>query len=414
MDTRKRIRGVQGASLRAALLPLTPAVVFLLVVFTLPIAAITYYAVDTSDARVALPRTRAALAEWSGNTLPQDAAYGALAEDLRAAYTSRTIYPAARELNNRLPGFRSILINAGKQAQNWPAHAGRDELLALDPAWSSLEHWQTISSAVAPFTLYRLLAAIDMRPTWHGMPIMAPVDQRIYVRYLVRTLWICSIVTLLCLVLGYPLAYFIATASPRVARWLLTLTLLPFWTSILVRTAAWVVILQQQGVVNGLLQWSGVIDHPLTLIYNRFGVYVVMTHVLLPFMVLPIYSVMKGIPKNLLPAAASLGARPLAAFVQVYLPQSRPGVAAGCLMTFILSLGYYVTPALVGGAGDQMESGLIADFALTEGNWGMAASLAVVLLFVVLLTYMAYVHLSKGSASQFIKSEPGQTAAAAP
>jgi putative spermidine/putrescine transport system permease protein len=211
-------------------------------------------------------------------------------------------------------------------------------------------------------------------------------------------LWICTVVTLFCLVLGYPLAYLIATTSPPVARGLLTLTLLPFWTSILVRTAAWVVILQQQGVVNGLLQWAGVIDHPLTLIYNRVGVYVVMTHVLLPFMVLPIYSVMKGIPKNLLPAAASLGARPLAAFVQVYVPQSQAGVAAGCLMTFVLALGYYVTPALVGGATDQMESGLIAHFALSEGNWGMAASLAVILLLVVLLAYAAYARFSKGTA----------------
>ena len=396
-----RIRGAQGRHLRAALVPLAPAVIFLLVVFVFPIAAIFYYAVDTGDARAAFPRTRLAIASWSGADLPDAQAYQALVEDLRGAFVSRAIYPAARELNNRMPGFRSIVISAGRQAQAWPPESGREALLAVDPVWGSVDHWRAISSAVAPFTAYRLLAALDLRPQWNGLPVAAPVDQRIYVRYLGRTLWICAVVTVYCLVLGYPLAYLIATTSPSVARWLLTLTLLPFWTSILVRTAAWVVILQQQGVVNGSLQWAGLIEQPLTLIYNRVGVYVVMTHVLLPFMVLPVYSVMKGIPANLLPAAASLGARPIAAFVQVYLPQSQPGIAAGCLMTFILALGYYVTPALVGGATDQMESGLIAHFALNEGNWGMAASLAVILLLVVLLAYALYARFSRSKGLQW-------------
>ena len=390
------LRGAHRRHLRAAIVPLAPAVIFLLVVFVFPIAAIFYHAVDTSDARVAFPRTRAALASWTGSTLPDDATYTALVDDLREAFPSRAIYPAARELNNRLPGFRSVVINAARHAQALPDGSGRDALLALDHAWSSIDHWRAISAAVAPFTAYRLLAALDLRPQWRGLPVAAPAEQRIYLQYLGRTLWICAAVTLYCLALGYPLAYLIATTSPSMARWLLTLTLLPFWTSILVRTAAWVVILQQQGVVNGSLQWAGLIEQPLTLIYNRVGVYVVMTHVLLPFMVLPIYSVMKGIPANLLPAAASLGARPVAAFVQVYLPQSQPGVAAGCLMTFILALGYYVTPALVGGATDQMESGLIAHFALNEGNWGMAASLAVILLLVVLIAYALYVVFSRG------------------
>ena len=387
--------------MRKVWIPLAPAVVFLLAGFVLPIAAIFYYAIHTSEARAALPRTKAALDAWNGAELPGDTAYRALVDDLRAAFPSRAIYPAARELNHRLPGLRSLVIAAGREAQSWPTEAGRAELLALDPDWASLERWRVIKDALAPLTAYRLLAAVDLRPQWGALPTAAPEEQRIYLRYLGRTLWICAMVTLFCLVLGYPLAYWIATSSESLSRVLLTLTLLPFWTSILVRTAAWVVLLQQHGVVNGSLQWAGLIDQPLTLIYNRFGVYVAMVHVLLPFMVLPIYSVMRGIPKNLLPAAASLGARPLAAFVQVYLPQSKPGVAAGCLMTFILALGYYVTPALVGGATDQMEAGMIAHFALTDGNWGMAASLAAVLLAVVFLVYLAYSRVAKASALRF-------------
>ncbi|MEP6723207.1 MAG: ABC transporter permease, partial [Variovorax sp.] len=207
-----------------------------------------------------------------------------------------------------------------------------------------------------------------------------------------RTFAISAAVTLICLLLGYPLAYWIATAPPRTARTLLLLVLLPFWTSLLVRTTAWVVVLQGGGVVNSLLGWLGLVDpaHPLELIHNRIGVLIAMTHILLPFMVLPIYSVMKSIPPNYMRAAASLGAPPLPAFVRVYLPLSLPGVSAGCLLVFILALGYYITPALVGGPQDQMLSYFIAYFASQVTNWGMAAALSATLLVLVLLLYALY------------------------
>ena len=171
------------------------------------------------------------------------------------------------------------------------------------------------------------------------------------------------------------------------------LVLLPFWTSLLVRTAAWVVLLQREGPINGVLQALRITEQPLQLIYNRFGLYVAMTHVLLPFMILPLYSVMRAIPPQLMRAAASLGARPVRAFAQVYLPQTAPGIGAGCLLVFILAIGYYITPALVGGTDDQMISYFIAFFTNQTMNWGMAAALGAVLLAATLILFALYARL---------------------
>ena len=200
-------------------------------------------------------------------------------------------------------------------------------------------------------------------------------------------------VTALCLLLGYPLAYKLASLPVRISNVLLILVLLPFWTSLLVRTGAWVVLLQREGVINDLLIALGLVGQPLQLVYNRFGVYVAMTHILLPFMVLPLYSVMRGIPPQYMRAAASLGAGPVRAFLRVYLPQTVPGIGAGCLLVFILAIGYYITPALVGGANDQLVSYFVAFFTNQTINWGMASALGAVLLIVTLMLFALYARL---------------------
>jgi putative spermidine/putrescine transport system permease protein len=178
--------------------------------------------------------------------------------------------------------------------------------------------------------------------------------------------------------------------APVTANLLMILVLLPFWTSLLVRTTAWIVLLQNEGIVNQALLFLRLIDHPVRLIYNRFGVYVAMTHVLLPFMVLPLYGVMHAIKPVYMRAALSLGARPSVAFARVYLPLTLPGVGAGCLLVFILALGYYITPALVGGAADQMISYFIAFYTTDTVNWGMASALGAVLLVSTLVLYSVY------------------------
>jgi putative spermidine/putrescine transport system permease protein len=220
-----------------------------------------------------------------------------------------------------------------------------------------------------------------------------PTEQAIYRDVLWRTFGTSAVVTIASLLLGFPVAYLIANLPASRAGPLLALVLLPFWTPILVRTAAWVVLLQNEGLVNGALVALGLLDAPVQLVYNRIGVYVAMTHVLLPFMILPLYSVMRTIPPAYMRAAQSLGAPPAEAFVRVYLPQAMPGIAAGCLLTFILAIGYYITPALIGGAGDQMVAYFIAFNVTDTGNWGLAAALGAVLLASTLILYVLYARL---------------------
>jgi putative spermidine/putrescine transport system permease protein len=221
----------------------------------------------------------------------------------------------------------------------------------------------------------------------------------VFGRILLRTFEISAVVTVLCLLLGYPLAWWLSTLPARRANLLMILVLVPFWTSILVRVAAWVVLLQREGLVNGALMAASVIDEPLALLFNRTGVVIAMVHILLPFMILPIYSVMKSVPPSYLRAAISLGSPPLAAFFRVYVPQTLPGIGAGGLLVFILSIGYYVTPALLGGASDQMLSYYIAQYTNVDVNWGMACALGAILLAATLVLYVFYRRVSKAELS---------------
>ncbi len=214
-----------------------------------------------------------------------------------------------------------------------------------------------------------------------------------------RTFEISAIVTLCCLLLAYPLAYWLSTLPARKANVLMILVLVPFWTSILVRVAAWIVLLQREGLVNQSLLALSIVDEPLTLLFNRTGVIISMVHILLPFMILPLYSVMKSVPPTYLRAAVSLGSPPLAAFFRVYLPQTWPGIGAGGLLVFILAIGYYVTPALLGGADDQMLSYYIAQYTNVDVNWGMACALGTVLLTATLVLYAVYRRVVKSELS---------------
>jgi putative spermidine/putrescine transport system permease protein len=221
----------------------------------------------------------------------------------------------------------------------------------------------------------------------------------VFGRILGRTFQISALVTLCCLLLGYPLAYWLSTLSARQANVLMILVLVPFWTSILVRVAAWIVLLQSEGLINRGLMGLGLIDHPLALLFNRVGVVIAMTHILLPFMILPLYSVMKSVPPTYLRAAISLGSAPLAAFFRVYVPQTYAGIGAGGLLVFILAIGYYVTPALLGGVDDQMLSYYIAQYTNVNINWGMACALGAVLLAATLVLYAVYRRVIKSEVS---------------
>ena len=207
-----------------------------------------------------------------------------------------------------------------------------------------------------------------------------------------RTLKISGLVLLICLLMGYPIAYLMATLPTKTSNLLLILVLLPFWTSLLVRTTSWIVLLQTEGVLNDIFVWIGLIsdENRIQMIYNETGTLIAMSQILLPFMVLPLFSVMKTIPLSQLRASQSLGANPFLTFIKIFLPQSVPGVGAGGLLVFVLAVGYYITPALVGGPTGQLISNMIAFHMRSSLNWGLAAALGTVLLIGVLVLYWIY------------------------
>lgn len=386
---RKRLKRANRTGSYKALALVAPLLLFLVVTFLLPIALLLARSVDNREVGHVLAKTVEQLSSWDMTTPPPEPVYQALASDLQAAPRDR-LAEVSKRLNYYSPGLRTLVSRTAREAESFTPQNAREKLLEISDKWAAIETWQVIKQASPAITDYYLLKAVDLAKQPDGT-IAGAADDAIYIDVLVRTLLISLSVTVLCVVIGYPLAYVLATTNPSHSRWLMMLVLLPFWTSLLVRTTAWLVLLQSNGVVNSLLTWLGVIAEPLQLVHNRVGVLIAMTHILLPFVVLPVHAVMQGIPDVYWRAASSLGAPAHKAFLRVYLPLTLPGVGAGALLVFILALGYYITPALVGGPKDQMLSYFVAYFVNQSSNWGMAAALAVVLLTLVVVLYLALV-----------------------
>jgi putative spermidine/putrescine transport system permease protein len=363
----------------AAWLLLAPLLVLLLANFLAPIGLLLTRAVQDREVPNAWPETAAALRAWDGTGLPPESVGTCFARELADSRRSGTFAAAANRLNFAGAGWRTLLT---RTLNGLPADQGfaLDGLRRIDERWGRRETWLAIKHAAGPYTDFYLLSTLDLHRRPDGVLAKVAPREALFTDAFVRTFGISAVVTLCCVVLGYPVAYVLAGLPNKIANRLLIFIVLPMWTSVLVRTTAWMVLLQSHGVVNDVLRRIGVIRHPLELIYNRTGVYIAMTHVLLPYAVLPLYGVMRGFSPHSLRAALSLGATPLRTFWQVYLPQTLPGVTAGALIVFILSLGYYITPALIGGPADQMVSSFIAFYTNQSLDWGRAAALSLVLL----------------------------------
>ena len=380
-------RGRTGAILLA--LPLTA---FILVTFVAPLGSMFMRSLYDPLVADIMPETIAALKEWDGTGLPAEQVYALAGRELGLAREEKTIGRLATRLNRDTSGMRSVIMRSGRALKRAGDAPWSETLPDINPAWAEPDIWQALVRTGARVTPIYYLNALDLTLDSDGGVVRQPEDRRIYGTLFIKTIRISLIITLLCLAIGYPVAWLIAHSPPRISRMLLVLVLVPFWTSLLVRTTSWIVLLQQQGVLNDILVWLGLVadDQRLTLVHNMTGTLVAMTHVLLPFMILPLYSVMRGIPAVQMQAAASLGASWPRAFRQVYLPQSLPGVGAGCLLVFILAIGYYITPALVGGQSGQLISNFIAYHIQTSLNWGLAAALGCALFVAVLLLFMVY------------------------
>lgn len=369
---------------------IVPLVIFLLFTFVWPIAALLKRSVDNPEIVAAFPATSELLRTWDGQALPDDTIFASFADEIGKTKGTPVYASAAKRLNMELPGFRTLMM---KTARAMPPEAGqsaRETLIAADERWGDVATWQYLGRNASPYTARYLLASVDRKYDDFGNIVRADDDEAIYVAVLKRTFGMSAIVTAFCLLLGFPLAYMMATQPARIANVLMIFVLLPFWTSILVRVAAWLVLLQTEGLVNQALRAVGLIEQPLQLVFNSTGVYIAMVHILLPFMILPLYSVMKGISPAYVRAAVSLGCPPFKSFWKVYFPQALPGVGAGCLLVFILCMGYYITPALLGSPKEQMASYFVAFYTNQTINWGMAAALSAILFAATLMLYMVY------------------------
>ncbi|WP_370645487.1 ABC transporter permease [Phyllobacterium pellucidum] len=369
-----------------------PLFLFLVLFFAVPLVSMMKSAVSDPVAAEVLPATARAVSGWDRTSPPSDEMKAALVADLRQIGEDQLFGDLVRRLNSAKSGFRTLMPKTRAAALE---AGGNIDLVALDRRWADPSYWQAVTVATSStITDRNLLAAVDLQRDASNTIVALPPDASANKAIMIRTFVMSLTVTLACVLIGLPFAMIATSVDGWKRQLLLGAVLLPLWTSLLVRTAAWFILLQDRGPINSMLTYLGIISAPLPLIFNRTGVIIAMTHVLLPFMVLPIFSVLIGIPKNLMPAAASLGAHPLRAFLSVLLPLSLRGVVSGALLVFMSALGYYITPALIGGAKDQMISSVIAYYATGAANWGMAGALGLVLLAATMILYAIYLRLS--------------------
>ena len=388
-------RSLRQQKIRALLL-ISPLLIFILVAFIMPIVSMLSRSVENDLVSQTLPATVSAIQSWDAlsGELPDELVYKAFAQDIQNAAKAKVHTKVALRLNYEKSGIASLFKKTARKAKKWDIETDgpfKEKLIKVHKGWGEVEVWQTIKTHSPRYTSGYFLNAIDMRKTAEGADFQ-PEDKTILIKLFQRTLVMSLIITFSCILLGYPVAWLLANLPMRQANLLMILVLLPFWTSLLVRTSAWKVMLQQQGVINDILVQLSLVsdDARLIMINNEIGTIVAMTHILLPFMILPMYSVMQTIPPSYLRAAKSLGATNWTAFWRVYFPQSIPGIGAGSILVFILAIGYYITPEIVGGTKGVFISNRIAYHILKSLNWGLAAALGTILLVAVLILYWTY------------------------
>ena len=403
MDATQKITTADGTPLKAKLaqalfrskmraVGLTlPLLSFVLVSFIFPIIAFMWQGVYNDTFAHYMPNLTEELHTWNGIDEPTEKMYAMLVADLKQNRKDKTIGKVASRVNQEFTGGRSLFTSTARKAKNMKSPY-KETVIKTKKEWSDISVWQAMKLANQNPTPAFYAKSLDINYTVDNGFVAKEKNRQIYTKLFIRTLLVSGTVMLLCLLLGYPVAYLLSSLPLRYSNLLMIMVLLPFWTSLLVRTTAWIAILQSHGVINNILVWMGVIsdENRFSLIYNMTGTIITMTHILLPFMILPLYSVMKTIPPSYMRAARSLGATPIHAFIKIYMPQTIPGIGAGGLMVFILAIGYYITPALVGGQDGQLISNMIAYHMQKSLNWSLAAALAGLLLAGVLILYWIY------------------------
>ncbi|MDC0621066.1 ABC transporter permease [Candidatus Pseudothioglobus singularis] len=427
---RKSLRRTKIRSFLLILAPLS----FLLFMFVAPIGSLLSRSIDDIKINEAFPQTFAQYEEWEDKSqLPSEEMFAAVINDIRTTIKiqdtegnvigKNLLGRSGTRMTYEYSGWKSLINKTVKEALKvdkkskeevkpfkWEAPF-KEKMIKRDKRWAKVEFWQSLGPMKDPYTMGYYLNAVDLRYDANKNIVQKAEYLKIYNTIWLRTLKVSLMVTLFCLLLAYPVAYLLATLPMRTSNLLMICVLMPFWTSLLVRIVAWMIMLQQNGVVNDTLInilpcFEGMVNLPffgatnidlcfsdedrIPMMYNFTGTIIVMTQVLLPFMILPIYSVMKGIPPSYMKAAQNLGATPTWAFIRVYMPQSVPGIGAGCILVFIVAIGYYITPELVGGKDGIMIGNFVAREMQRTLNWGLAAAMGAILLTAVLILYWAY------------------------
>ena len=378
-----------------AFLLVAPLLLFLIITYVFPIGEMFSRSVDDKMITNMLPKTFKEMEKWDGKELPSEEVFAAFYYDFKVLVEKQEHGKLGQRLNKEKNGFNSITKKLFRQVKRKKIDESisiKEQVMKVHKRWRNVEYWQAIKRTAPPYTMSKYLKGMDMYYAADGSITQVDEDRRIHRILWLRTLEIAFFVTLFCFLMGYPIAHLLATLPMKYSNLLMICVLLPFWTSLLVRTASWMILLQQQGVVNDFFVMIGLVadDNRPEMMYNKVGTYVAMTQILLPFMVLPLYSVMKTISPSLMRAGKSLGGTPFVAFWKVYFPLTIPGIGAGCLLVFILAIGYYITPALVGGASGTLISNQIAFHMKQTLDWSFASAMGLMLLSGVLVIYWIY------------------------
>ena len=375
-----------------AFLLVAPLLLFLLITYIFPIGDMLMRSVDDKMVTEMLPKTFKSMEKWDGKELPPEEVFESFYLDFQKLVEEKRDGKLSTQLNYTKNGFKSILKKLRRKAKNFEEGNYKEQIMAVHQRWADVEYWRAIQRRAPAYTSQKYLKGIDMYKNEEGKIVSVEEDRRVHRILWLRTLEIAFFVTLLCFLMAYPIAHLLATLPMKYSNLLMICVLLPFWTSLLVRTASWMILLQQQGVFNDFFVMIGLVadDSRPEMMFNKTGTYVAMTQILLPFMVLPLYSVMKTISPSLMRAGKSLGGTPFVAFWKVYFPLTIPGIGAGCLLVFILAIGYYITPALVGGASGTLISNQIAFHMKSTLDWSFASAMGLMLLTGVLAIYWIY------------------------
>ena len=377
--------------LKAALL-VGPLFVFILITYLFPIADMLFRSVDDRMITKLLPKTFIELEKWDGKALPEENVYEALYRDFYPLAIAKESGKLFQRLNYEKSGFSSGLKRTNRKIKNFEEGNFKEQFIEAHKIWNNVEYWVALKNTAPNFSYAKYLKGLDLKLNQDREIIRIEEDRRIHITLWLRTIKVAFWVTIFCFILSYPIAHLLATLPMKYSNLLMICVLLPFWTSLLVRTSSWMVLLQQQGPINDFIVMIGLVsdDSRPELMYNVVGTFVAMTQILLPFMVLPLYSVMKTISPSLMRAGKSLGGTPFVAFRKIYFPLTIPGIGAGSLLVFILAIGYYITPALVGGASGSLISNTIAYHMKSSLDWAFASALGTMLLVGVLTIYWIY------------------------